>query len=176
MFARVGNSDGVHVPPANQEIRGAVDLNRILHDDDLGQMNNRGLNCLQMLPARGIRIWGARTTSSNGSLRYVNVRRVLSAIIRTLTLDLQWVVFEPNLPAVWKVLERNIGFFLTDMWRTGAFVGAMPQDAFFVRCNEETNPPETRDSGMIVVEIGVAIVRPAEFIVFRVEQEIEDIA
>jgi len=176
VYSRVGNTLGIHVPPANQELRGAVDLNRILHDDDLGHMNNRGLNCLQMLTARGIRIWGSRTASSDGSLQYVNVRRVLSAIIRTLSLDLQWVVFEPNQPSVWKVLERNIGFFLTDMWRAGAFVGAMPQDAFFVRCNEETNPPETRDAGMIIVEVGVAIVRPAEFIVFRVEQEIEDIS
>lgn len=173
----VGRTDreiGTQGPPANQDIRGAVDVSQVLSPDDIGLLNANCVNTIRPMNARGIRVWGARTLSSDPMLRYINVQRILGTLVRALRKDLQWVVFEPNEPSLWKIITRDITLFLTSLWRQGMFRGGTPEDAFFVKCNEETNPAETRDAGIVMVEIGVSPVRPAEYIVFRMSQELED--
>jgi hypothetical protein len=103
----------------------------------------------------------------------MNVRRILNALNKAMSNDLQWVVFEPNVPSLWKTLSRNVTQFLMDLWRKGWFQGAVPEQAFFVKCDDETNPREERDAGRLTVEVGVAPVRPAEFVVLRVAQEMQ---
>lgn len=174
-YARTDADGGLHHAPANVSLEGVLDLERVLQDPDIGYLNGRGVNCLKYFPTRGVRVWGARTVSSDPNLRFVNVRRVLNGIIRAVTTNLQWVVFEPNHPRLWKSVMRNVSFFLRDLWRLGYFKGRVPEEAFYVKCDHETNPPELRDAGYLVVEVGVSPVRPAEFIVFRVQQAVEEV-
>lgn len=175
VYGRVDELFGTHHPPANVELHGVVDVESVLQEHDIGNLNAKGINCIKYFPTRGIRVWGARTTSNDSSLRYVNVRRIISAIIRSMNASLQWVVFEPNSPKLWKTLEREVSFFLHELWQRGFFQGRRAEDAFFVKCDYETNPPEVRDAGYMIVEVGVAPVRPAEYLVFRVEQQVEEV-
>jgi phage tail sheath protein FI len=119
-----------------------------------------------------ILVWGARTVGgdANADLKYVNVRRTLLYLRKSIYEGTQGVVFEPNTPALWQQITRNVNAFLTNVWRSGALFGTTPQEAFYVKCDAETNPPELRDLGQVVTEIGVAIVRPAEFVIFRISQ------
>lgn len=172
IYSRCDEAEGVYRAPANEVINGAVDLGRNLFDTDIGQLNRNGINCLKSFGPRGIRVWGARTVSNDPQWRYVPVRRVVSAIIRSVEQGLQWAVFENNTPTLWKALEHQIGYFLKNLWESGYLKGDSPEDAFFVRCDDETNPPAQRDAGMLVVECGVAPVRPAEFIIFRLDAEV----
>jgi uncharacterized protein len=174
VYARMDNQKGVFHPPANQPLEGVVDLDLILHDRDLGEMNREGINCLKYFPSRGIRVWGARTVSSDPQLRYVNVRRELNSLIKSLSEDLHWVVFEPNNESLWKRLTMNVQFFLFDLWKAGHFRGSSPEEAFFVKCDDENNPEETRRDGQIVIDIGVSPVRPAEFVTFSITQSVDD--
>ncbi len=172
IFARSDADHGVHRAPANEPIHGITDLELVLQDEDIATLNERGINCMKYFPARGIRIWGARTVSSDSSQRFLNVRRVMNTIIRTMNTGLQWVVFEPNNPRLWKIVDRDVTYFLMTLWEKGWFKGEVPEEAFYVKCDEETNPPEVRDAGQVVVEVGVAPVRPAEYIVFRIAQTV----
>ncbi len=172
IYSKCDKEVGVFRAPANEELHGVVNLGRNLFDTDIGQLNAEGINCLKSFPTRGIRVWGARTVSSDAQWRYVNVRRVVNAVIRSVEQGLQWAVFEANTPILWKSLERQVGAFLRDLWDKGFFRGDSPEDAFYVKCDEETNPREVRDAGMVVVECGVSPVRPAEYLVFRVEAEV----
>jgi len=174
VISRVDRGRGVFHPPANEAIESAVDLELILQEKDLGELNREGVNCLKSFPTRGIRIWGARTASSDPMQRFVNVRRELSAIIKTLSRDLQWVVFEPNDSGLWKRVAMDVQFFLYDLWKQGFFRGGSPEDAFFVKCDSENNPPEVRDAGMVVVDVGVSPVRPAEFVTFTITQTADE--
>lgn len=174
-YARTDADGGLHHAPANVALEGVLDLERVLQDADIGYLNGRGVNCLKYFPTRGVRIWGARTVSSDPNTKFVNVRRVLNGIIRAVGTNLQWVVFEPNHPRLWKSVTRNVSFFLRDLWRLGYFKGRVPEEAFYVKCDHETNPTELRDAGYLVVEVGVSPVRPAEFIVFRVQQAVEEV-
>ncbi len=134
------------------------------------QLNPNGINCIRAFPGRGIRIWGARTLSSDPSWRYLNVRRLFNYIEESILEGTQWVVFEPNDMDLWQRVKRTLNAFLTRTWRDGALFGATPQEAFYVKCDSETNPPEVVDAGQLVVEIGIAPVKPAEFVVFRISQ------
>ena len=174
VFARCDNAMGPYRAPANEVIRGIFDMGRDLRDEDIGQLNKEGINCLKSLPQRGIRIWGARTASSDTAWRYVPVRRTVNAVISSVERGLQWAVFENNDRFLWKQLVHQVTSFLLELWQAGFFKGATPEDAFYVKCDEETNPPEVRDAGQVVVECGVAPVRPAEFVVFKVDSEIEE--
>ena len=107
---------------------------------------------------------------ANADLKYINVRRTLLFLRESIDEGTQWVVFEPNTPDLWQKITRNVSAFLTNVWRSGALFGTTPQEAFFVKCDAETNPPELRELGQVVTEIGVAIVRPAEFVIFRISQ------
>jgi hypothetical protein len=128
------------------------------------------VNCIRTFPGRGIRVWGARTLSSNGSWRYINVRRLFILVEASMEAGLAWVVFEPNDSMLWSKVVRDVTSFLRVIWRTGALFGTTPEAAFFVKCDAETNPVELRDLGQMVVEIGMAPVKPAEFVIFRIGQ------
>jgi phage tail sheath protein FI len=133
-------------------------------------LNPIGINCIRAFPGRGIRVWGARTLSSDASWRYINVRRLFNFIEKSIQMGTQWIVFEPNDPDLWARIRRDIGAFLTNVWRTGALFGATPAQAFYVKCDEETNPPDVRDLGQVIIEIGLAPSKPAEFVIFRISQ------
>jgi phage tail sheath protein FI len=119
------------------------------------------------------RIWGARTLSDLTSMRYTNVKRMLIFLEQSILRGTSWVVFEPNSEPLWKSIRRDVGQFLTGVQNSGALVGRTPQEAFFVKCDAENNPPDSIDLGFVIVDIGVAIVRPAEFIVFRIGQKVQ---
>lgn len=130
------------------------------------------MNCLRLFGTEGIRVWGARTIASGSSeWRYLNVRRLFNLIEESIAQSTRWIVFEPNDRPLWQAIRRDIGAFLTRLWRDGALMGATPEEAFFVKCDEETNPPENVDAGIVVAVIGIAPVKPAEFVVFRIRQK-----
>ena len=171
IYARVDTQRGVHKAPANEAIRGALGLTQALSRADQDGLNPSGVNCLRTLNGT-ILVWGGRTVGGdlNGDLKYVNVRRTLLFLRESIDEGTQWVVFEPNAPDLWQKITRNVSAFLTNVWRSGALFGATPQEAFYVKCDAETNPPELRELGQVVTEVGVAIVRPAEFVIIRISQ------
>jgi hypothetical protein len=174
VYSRCDGEDGPHRAAANEVVQGAVLLAHSLDEEELGYLNSHSVNSLIKLPSRGIRIWGARTVSSSRDWRYIPVRRVFNAIRRSLYLGTQWVVFEPHSPSLWRRLEDQIKFFLQGLYERGFFAGENTEAAFFVKCNNETNPPERRAAGQLVVEIGLAPARPAEFITFVLEHQLPE--
>ncbi|MCT4354423.1 phage tail sheath family protein [Streptomyces sp. Je 1-79] len=170
VWARSDNERGVHKAPANEVIRGAVDLDIRLSKGEQDLLNPIGVNCVRAFPGRGIRIWGARTLSSDPAWRYLNVRRLFNYLEESILLGTQWVVFEPNDDRLWSSIRRNVTAFLTEEWRRGALFGRTAAEAFYVKCDRENNPQESIDLGQVVCEIGVAPVKPAEFVVFRLAQ------
>lgn len=162
---------GVHKAPANEPIRGALNLTYRLTAAEQGELNLAGVNCFRFFEREGIRVWGARTLADSSSeWRYLNVRRVFIMIKKSIGRSTNWVVFEPNDRTLWKSIRRDISAFLTYLWRTGALMGRTPGAAFFVKCDEETNPPDVIDLGQVVTIVGIAPVKPAEFVVFRISQ------
>jgi phage tail sheath protein FI len=170
VWARTDANRGVHKAPANEVLMGVNALAFQMTQAEQGPLNRAGVNCIRSFPARGIRVWGARTLSSDAEWRYLNVRRLFNYIARTLNEGMQWAVFEPNDAKLWMQLRIAASNFLTRTWREGALFGATPQEAFYVKCDEETNPPDVRDAGQVVTEIGIAPVKPAEFVIFRLTQ------
>ena len=170
IWARSDDTRGVHKAPANEVIRGAISLELNITKAEHDQLNPNGINCIRAFPGRGIRIWGARTISSDPSWRYLNVRRLFNYVEESIFEGTQWVVFEPNDMRLWGRVKRTINAFLLRVWRDGALFGATPDQAFFVVCDETNNPPEVRDAGQLIVDIGIAPVKPAEFVVFRIAQ------
>jgi uncharacterized protein len=173
VYARTDNSRGVHKAPANEPMRGVLDLERVLTDDEQGPLNEQGIDVLRAFSGRGIVIWGARTIapSDRTQWRYINVRRLLLFIEESIQEGTQFAVFEPNDLALWGKVKRQVTEFLTRVWRDGALFGATPDQAFQVRVDEELNPPEVRALGQLVIEVVVFPVTPAEFVVFRVIQK-----
>jgi phage tail sheath protein FI len=171
VYARVDNNRGVHKAPANEAIVGALDVSQAISKAEQDGLNPKGLNCIRVLNDN-ILVWGARTVGgdANADLKYINVRRTLLFLRESIDEGTQWVVFEPNEPGLWQKINRNVTAFLTNVWRSGALFGTTPAEAFYVKCDAETNPPELRELGQVVTEIGVAIVRPAEFVIFRISQ------
>ncbi len=171
VYARVDTERGVHKAPANEGIRGALDLKYRLTKADQDGLNPSGVNVIRDFTGN-IKVWGARTMGGDANLdyKYVPVRRLLIYLEESIDEGTQWVVFEPNDPALWAKITRNVGAFLTNVWRAGALFGTTPEEAFFVKCDAETNPPELRDLGQVITLIGVAPVRPAEFVIFRISQ------
>jgi len=170
VYARTDNERGVHKAPANEIVRGALGLRYQISRGEQDILNPRGINCIRLMQGGGIRIWGARTLSSDPSWRYINVRRLFIMVETSIERATQWVVFEPNDFRLWKRVTRTISSFLTLIWRQGALMGETPEKAFYVKCDEETNPPEVVDVGQLIVEIGLAPVKPAEFVIFRIGQ------
>lgn len=170
IYARTDATRGVHKAPANEQVRGALGLTYNVSREEHGELNRKGVNVIRMFPD-GIRVWGARTLAAEASeWRYIPVRRTFNMIKESIQEGTRWTVFEPNDMMTWKSVERDIRAFLMRVWRDGALLGATPEQAFFVKCDAETNPPEVRDAGQLIAEIGIAPVKPAEFIVFRIGQ------
>jgi phage tail sheath protein FI len=170
VWARNDSTRGVHKAPANEVIRGAIALETHLTRGEQELLNPNGVNCIRAFPGRGVRIWGARTLSSDPEWRYLNVRRLFNFLEESILNGTQWVVFEPNDDALWAKVRRTISAFLVLQWNSGALFGLTPTEAFFVKCDRETNPAESIDAGQVICEIGVAPVKPAEFVIFRLAQ------
>lgn len=175
LTSKVDKEHGVHRAAANLPLKDVIGLERTLEKDFLDLLTPEGINCVRSFRGRGIRPWGARTLSSDPQWAHLNVRRLFIMIERSIAEGCEWAVFEPNEWGTWKAVERQINTFLYNLWREGALQGEVPEQAFFVRCDEDLNPPEVREAGEFHVEIGVAAVRPAEFIVFRIGQQAKDI-
>jgi hypothetical protein len=181
VYARTDVSRGVHKAPANELVMGAGNLVRHITPEEQAELNSNGVNCIRYFPSRGIRIWGARTLAEAESpMRYVNVRRLFNYVEDSIGLGTSWTVFEPNDPTLWANIRRDVGHFLMRLYRDGALMGRTPQEAFYVQCDELTNTEESIDAGQVIAQIGLAPVKPAEFIIFRIGQheggaEIEEV-
>jgi phage tail sheath protein FI len=170
VWARTDETRGVWKAPANDTIRGVLDVERSITQNEQGVLNPIGINAIRPFGTRGIRIWGARTLASDTDWQYINVRRLFNMIESTILEGTQWAVFEPNDVTLWEGVKRTLNAYLRGLWQAGALFGASADQAFFVRCDETTNPPESIDAGKLVVEVGIAPVKPAEFVVFRISQ------
>jgi phage tail sheath protein FI len=168
IYARTDALRGVHKAPANEQIMGILGLDIAVTAAEQGDLNQNGINVLRNIGGAP-RIWGARTLSDRN--KYVPVKRTLIMIEQSIQRGTNWVVFEPNDEPLWKSIRRDVGRFLAGIHSSGALTGRTPQEAYFVQCNAENNPPESIDLGFVFVDIGVAIVKPAEFIVFRIGQQ-----
>jgi phage tail sheath protein FI len=170
VYARSDAENGVHKAPANEVVRSALALERELTDTEQGELNIQGVNVLRVFPGMGPTVWGARTLSTETAWRYVSTRRLFLMIEESIQEGTRWAVFEPNNTALWATIKRNVTAFLTGVWRDGALFGLTPEQAFYVKVDEELNPPEVRALGQLIIEVGVVPVFPAEFIIFRVQQ------
>ncbi|MBB4895887.1 phage tail sheath protein FI [Streptomyces olivoverticillatus] len=170
VWARTDAERGVFKAPANQNLRGVLDLPTLLTDDQNGELNDKGVNCLRVFPGRGLLVWGARTRSSSRDWRYLNVRRLVSFLSDSIRQSSTWAVFEPNDDRLWAALRHSVTSFLTDQWRQGALLGRTPDEAFYVICDRTNNTSSTIDAGQVICDIGIAPVRPAEFVQFTITQ------
>lgn len=170
VYARTDVERGVFKAPANETMRGVLELEYEINDATQGVLNPRGVNAIRQFPGRGIRIWGARTMSSNALWKYVSVRRLFIFLERSIYEGTQWVVFEPNDIQLWDRVTDTLRLFLRSQWRQGALFGRTEEQAFFVTCNESTMTQDDILNGRLVCEIGIAPVRPAEFVIFRIFQ------
>ena len=166
--ARTDAKVGVFKAPANEEVFGVLDLDVKIDDAVQSNLNPVGVNCLRAFPRRGIRVWGARTVSRDANWRYVNVRRLFLTLKRWVDINMAWATFEPNEPRLWVRIQRELSTYLRKLLRDGALKGIAPEEAFYVKCDSETNPPEIREVGQVVTEIGLAPQTPSEFIVIRI--------
>jgi hypothetical protein len=171
VWARVDTNRGVHKAPANEPIVGALDLTYLLTRDEQAILNPAGVNCIRKFGTQGIRVWGARTLADKGGeFIYLNVRRLFNMLKESIAESTTWIVFEPNEYKLWTSIRTAVAEFLTRVWRDGALFGRTPEEAFFVKCDEETNPVEERNAGRVIALVGVAPVKPAEFVVFQISQ------
>jgi Bacteriophage tail sheath protein len=168
IFARVDAARGVWRAPANETVIDAVDLQAPIDSHGQERLSAQGINSIRSFPSRGILLWGARTTSSDPQWKYVNVRRYFIYLEQSIHDGLQWVVFEPNGEQLWEAVRQTIASFLLSNWLGGALFGTKPEEAFFVRCDRSTMTQDDIDNGRLIVEIGVAPVRPAEFVIIRI--------
>jgi phage tail sheath protein FI len=173
IYSRSDATRGVHKAPANEVVVGALGTRYPVSKILSGSLNPLGVNSIRNFEGT-VKVYGARTLASDPQgdpeWTYVSTRRLVNYLRESIDEGTQWVVFEPNSPELWSKIRRNVGAFLNTVWASGALLGTTPDQAFFVRCDESTNPAEVRDLGQVVTEVGVAIVRPAEFVVFRLSQ------
>jgi phage tail sheath protein FI len=171
VWARTDAARGVWKAPANEALRGIVRLENDVTSGEQDLLNPEGINCVRSFGSYGTKIWGARTLAkTDPSWRYINVRRLFNFVEESIRRGTQWAVFEPNDFDLWQRVKRNITSFLRGLWSQGALVGATPEQAFYVLCDESNNPPSSVDEGKLIVEIGIAPVKPAEFVIFRISQ------
>jgi phage tail sheath protein FI len=168
IFARVDAARGVWKAPANETVIGALDLQASIDSHTQELLAAQAINSIRSFPGRGILLWGARTTSSDPVWKYVNVRRYFTYLEQSILEGLQWVVSEPNDEPLWEAVRQTVTNFLLNNWRSGALMGSKPEEAFFVRCDRSTMTQDDIDNGRLIAEIGVAPVRPAEFVIIRI--------
>lgn len=171
IYARSDNTRGVHKAPANEVVRACVGLDCQFNKGEQDILNPKGVNLIRSFPGQGIRVWGARTVSSNPSWKYINVRRLFIFIEESIKANTSWAVFEPNDTALWVRVQRTISVFLTNLWRNGSLMGSAPEEAFFVNIGRDTMSQDDIDNGRLICIIGVAPVKPAEFVIFRITQK-----
>ena len=178
IFARTDIERGVHKAPANEVVRNALDMQFPVTKADQDILNPKGVNCIRDFRSdgRGIRLWGARTMSSDGEWKYVNVRRLFLFVEESIDEGTQWVVFEPNDEPTWAKVRRSITNFLISVWRSGALMGTTQDEAFFVKCDRTTMTQDDTDNGRLICYIGIAPVKPAEFVIFRISQKTAEAA
>jgi phage tail sheath protein FI len=174
IYARNDIQRGVFKAPANEVVRGALRFHPNVNFGQQELLNPIGVNCLRYLDGRGFRVWGARTISSDPEWKYVNVRRYFNYLGASIDRGTQWAVFEPNGEMLWANVRGTIGDFLFNEWRNGALLGTKPEEAFFVRCDRTTMTQNDLDNGRLICLIGVAVVKPAEFVIFRIGQKTAD--
>jgi len=174
IYARSDNSRGVHKAPANEVIRGCTGLDCQYNKGEQDILNPKGVNLIRSFPGQGIRVWGARTCSSNALWKYINVRRLFIFIEESIKANTNWVVFEPNDELLWIRVSRTIEAFLTTLWRNGALAGESVGESFFVNVGKSTMSQDDIDNGRLICVIGVAPVKPAEFVIFRITQKTND--
>ena len=170
IYAKTDIERGVHKAPANEVVQGARDLQFQIKKDEQAFLNPRGVNCLRVFPGRGLRVWGARTCSTNTLWKYINVRRLFLYVEESIEEGTQWVVFEPNDEKLWARVRATITQFLTRVWRDGALMGTKVEEAFFVKCDRTTMTQDDIDNGRLICVIGISPVKPAEFVIFRIAQ------
>ena len=170
VYARTDTERGVFKAPANEIVRGALNVRFDINDNTQGVLNPRGVNVIRSFPARGIRVWGARTLSSDSLWKYVSVRRLFIFLEHSIYDGTQWVVFEPNDDRLWARVKDTVRLFLRSQWRGGALFGRTEEEAFFITCDRTTMTQDDILNGRLICEIGIAPVRPAEFVIFRIFQ------
>jgi uncharacterized protein len=170
IWARSDATRGVHKAPANEIVNGALGLEYQMSNQEQKLLNDAGVNGIRYFRDAGYLVWGARTLTSDPEWRYLNVRRLFNMIEESIAENTRWIVFEPNDEALWSAIRRDLGAFLTDLWRQGALMGSAPQEAFFVKCDAENNPPDSIRLGRVIIDVGIAPVLPAEFVIFRISQ------
>lgn len=174
IYARSDNTRGVHKAPANEVVRACVGLDCQFNTGEQDILNPKGVNLIRSFPGQGIRVWGARTATSNSSWKYVNVRRLFIFIEESIKANTSWAVFEPNDEVLWVRVQRTISVFLNNLWRNGSLAGGSPEEAFFVNIGRDTMSQDDIDNGRLICVIGVAPVKPAEFVIFRISQKTGD--
>jgi phage tail sheath protein FI len=162
-IAVVDSEKGIYHAPANTLLHGAVGLSNQINDAEYEMLYPAGINLLRYFPGRGIKVWGARTLSSDPNWKFINVRRTFSSICKSLRHGTRWAVFEPNNQSLQKRVVRQVSGFLLDLWMQGYLAGSTAEQGFFVRCDEEMNPPENIDNGILTFSVGLAITKPTEF-------------
>lgn len=174
IYSRTDIARGVHKSPAGTtdgRVQSALALERVVTKGEHDVLNEPGINVIRFFPDSGICVWGARTMTDDPEWKYVNIRRLFLFLEESIEDSTKWVVFEPNDPKLWGAVKRNITAFLLRVWRDGALFGNSPDEAFFVKVDEENNPPEVRNAGQLIIEVGAAPIRPAEFIIIRISQK-----
>lgn len=171
IYARNDNERGVHKAPANEVVRACVGLDCSFNKGEQDILNPKGVNLIRMFPGMGIRVWGARTATSDSTWKYVNVRRLFIFIEESIKANTSWAVFEPNDETLWVRVKRTIEVFLTGLWRNGSLAGTSSDEAFFVNVDRTTMSQDDIDNGRLICVIGIAPVKPAEFVIFRITQK-----
>lgn len=174
IYARNDVERGVHKAPANEVVRGALRFERDVNFAEQEVLNPLGVNCLRYLSGRGYRVWGARTVSSDPEWKYVNVRRYMNYLEASIDRGTQWAVFEPNGERLWANIRETVSAFLYNEWVNGALLGSSAKEAFFVRCDRSTMTQNDLDNGRLICLVGVAVLKPAEFVIFRIGQKTAD--
>jgi len=170
VYARSDARVGFHKAPANEIVEGVLDLQTEVTHGIQSELNEVGVNCLRSFPRRGIRVWGARTLSGHRNWRYVNVRRIFLTLVRWIEHNMQDLVFEPNEPSLWDRVRDRVGGYCYELFERGALKGRDSAEAFFVKCDAETNPLDVREAGQLICDVGLAPLTPAEFILIRITQ------
>jgi phage tail sheath protein FI len=170
IYMRMDLNQGPFKAPANEAVNGVIGVESIWTTAETETLNQAGVNTIRSFLGRGILVWGARTASSDAEWKYINVRRYILYLERSIDVGTQWAVFEPNSETLWKAVQIAISNFLMNEWRKGALSGSKPEQAFFVRCDRTTMTQNDLDNGRLVCLVGVALLRPAEFLIFRIAQ------